>query len=143
MAKCEKYLNKSRRYKATYIQEVRTFNICSDDMCDACTPYLESTYCMTWLDENRTICELESIYPIEIENDRNYRDMDLPMVEGLPVLQITCEERHVHIYLEGAYAILFLKEGKIPDKRCVSDNIIYYICKDELIAVACNETERI
>lgn len=141
MIKLIKFLNKNRIYDASYIQEVKTFNLLSKEMNDECIPYLDSTACMLWIDDKNVLCELESIYPVDVNEDRGFRKMQLEEISGLPVILVDNEDKVVKIFREGKDVILFLNDNKKPDKKCVNENIIYYISKNEIIAIECKNTE--
>ena len=140
MMKIKGYEKQTRCYQGTYISEVRTFNISSDDMDDDCKPRMESTGCITWTDDKMSLCELETIYPEEVTWDQGIRNAPLATVTGLPVLEIKEEEKGVWLFQEGTDAILFLKEKVNPDKKCEVGQVVYYISGDEVVAIECKNT---
>ena len=101
MVKIKKFLSVNRKYKATYIREIPMFNISSDDICDEAIPHKESTVCMMWLYDDDTLCELESIDPIEIGEEMKVDCPDVPIVNGCPVFDITKENKIVKLFREG------------------------------------------
>ena len=140
MIKVKGYKKQSREYQGAYILDGETFNITSEDLNDDCKPRLESTACMIWTDDKKSLCELEAIYPEEARWDQGIRNAPLATVTGLPVLEIKEEEKGVWFFRDGADAILFLKEKVNPDKKCEVGQVVYYISGDEVVAIECKNT---
>ena len=143
MMKIKGYEKQTRCYQGIYVLDGQTFNISSDDMDDDCKPRLESTACMIWTDDKKSLCELEAIYPEEARWDQGLRNAPLATVTGLPVLEIKEEEKGVWLFRDGADAILFLKEKVNPDKKCEVGQVVYYISGDEVVAIECKNTKSI
>lgn len=141
MITIDRYLTIDPKYEASYIEEVRTFNMISHNMNDDCKPHLESTACMIWVDENGLIGELECIYPIELEDDRGVRELKLEMASGIPCIRVSYQEKAVKLFRDKDNVILFLTDEKKPDKRCRVGNLIYYVTGNELIALECIKTK--
>ena len=143
MMKIKEYEKQTRCYQGIYVLDGQTFNISSDDMDDDCKPRLESTACMIWTDDKKSLCELEAIYPEEVTWDQGIRNAPLATVTGLPVLEIKEEEKGVWFFRDGTDAILFLKEKVNPDKKCEVGQVVYYISGDEVVAIECKNTKSI
>ena len=143
MMKIKGYEKQTRCYQGIYVLDGQTFNISSDDMDDDCKPRLESTACMIWTDDKKSLCELEAMYPEEARWDQGLRNAPLATVTGLPVLEIKEEEKGVWLFRDGADAILFLKEKVNPDKKCEVGQVVYYISGDEVVAIECKNTKSI
>ena len=140
MMKIKGYEKQTRHYQGIFVLDGQTFNISSDDMDDDCKPRLESTDCMIWTDDKKSLCELEAIYPEEVTWDQGIRNAPLATVTGLPVLEIKEEEKGVWLFRDEADAILFLKEKVNPDKKCEVGQVVYYISGDEVVAIECKNT---
>ena len=135
MIKVIGYSTRNINYSVVYNRSARVLDIESNAMSDDCIPYDESTACMVWLDKDNVLCEIECIFPIEIDKLNSCINKFAQSSEELPILRVKNEEKIVEIFVNDTQLILIINKNKKSDKKCILKNLIFHISGDEVVAI--------
>ena len=128
---------KNIEYSVVYNQSAKVLNIDSNCMDDDCMPHRESINCMTWLDNDNRLCEIECIYPVYANHFKNWIGSETKSKEIVPKFMVEFEDKSVEIMLEHSQLVLIFNNEKVADKIYSTSNCVFYVEGDELVAIVC------
>lgn len=135
--------NKNVQFNITYIEQVKTYNITTEFMSNECTNYRVEQSNMIWLNHEGAISEIESIYPKTVQKECCYFAKQIKYLSGFPRLHIIATSDDFCIqHAQNKFIMWFAKE-KIIDVHLQSENIDFYIGKDELLGIHCRKIKTI
>ena len=130
-------LNKTIDYNVTYYRKSQALDIEAIPPCEKFNPFRESINCVLLLDEDRVLCEVEYIFPDEIETRGLYMNDAVKTITGTPALNVEYDDNPVELYFSEERVALVLEKEKHADSKIISSNLVYFLAGDQVTAISC------
>ena len=137
MIKVTNILNKKLNYNVIYYRKSQALDIEVIPKCENFTPFLESKNCVLLLDKDNVLCEVEYLFPNEIETSGLYMNDSVKVFVGTPVLSINYDDNPVELYYNTKQIVLVFDKERYADAKIVSSNLVYYLAGEQVIAISC------
>lgn len=136
MFKIKDVLEENIEITTSFIKEVNTYSILTEKMNDDCLPIRYSQSLMVWIDENGYIGEMESIFPVQTEEDMEFSfTSNFVREKGLPKIEVFEENKDIKVKnTKGGFILLFTDSTKI-DRVIECRNIKFYCSNNFVIAI--------
>ena len=112
---------------ASYVSTGEAYDITSAYLSDDSRPHEIDRATMLWLDEEGFFCEIESIYPPQVEVAPCSYSKSLVRQEGFPQLQENVLHGNVVVQRDNDGFILWLEKGLTVNKiiQCENDQFLF------------------
>ncbi|MEI3607176.1 hypothetical protein SPD48_15895 [Pseudogracilibacillus sp. SE30717A] len=136
MFKIKDVLKENIEITTSFIEEVNTYSISTEKMNDDCLPIRYSQSLMVWIDENGYIGEMESIFPVQTEEDMEFSfTSNFVREKGLPKIEVFEENKDIKVKnTKGGFILLFSDYTQI-DKVIECEKVKFYCSNNFVIAI--------
>lgn len=133
MLKVTEILKDPITVKGRKVQEVRTYSIRTERMNDNCLPIRYAQSLMIWIDKDGYIGEMESIFPIQTDENIEFAfSSNIVKEQGFPQLQI--KEKNMDIKVKDTkkgFILLFSDDRRI--NRIIECGDVKFYCLDQFV----------
>ena len=125
----------------SFTPSVKTYNVVTSFMSDACKPYRVSDSTMIWLSEKGELGELECIYPTIADEPLCQFSDKLAQGNGFPRFLITSHDNDTYVQHDDDGFTVWLKRNRVIDTEILFANLIFLISEKELVAISAKKVK--
>lgn len=120
---------------STYNPAVKTFNILTEFMNDACKPYQIGKNLCIWLDKDGILGELDCVFPRLISHEKCSLDSIKQRSKGVPLFKLLSANSDIYVQQISSGFIVWIAENKEVTHEIQMGSIKFFLSGRELVGI--------